>query len=145
MKITVFLICFLISPLIVYPYTNYGKIEFHDLGFIAGNSMTENYDYVILFKLKNNFDMYRVIGDVDYSIKEMGDNIFKIGIIDRFLIASVQSSKNIDNLDQIAVLLSRSTKQGRVCRIFSYYDWNASDDVNKVMFGEKHVSDLCIN
>lgn len=144
MKIKFMILLLMLQSTLSYAYQNYGIIEIHELGYIAGNSMTENYDYVALFCLKNNADIYRAMSDIEKTISNFGDVIFKIGAIDNFIILSIQSNSDNFDVNNLSVKFSHSTRQGRLCRIFSYHNWNNSDLVNKVMFGEEPLQSLCI-
>lgn len=145
MKIFGILLFVIFFPICVFSYQNYGIIEIHELGYIAGNSMTEDYDYVALFRLKPNADIYRAMSDVESSIANINDTVFKIGVIDNFIIASAQSSNKNFNTKELSVKISRATKFGRLCKIFTYHEWTTSDNVNDVLFENQQLHNLCDN
>lgn len=118
---------------------NYGVMEFQHLGYVAGNSNSERYDYVLLFKLREG-DAYRAMADIEAHVAEVGDILWKIGTLDNIVVATIQTGQSESSLMSRYARASWSTS---ICSVYSRRKWNISDAVNDVHFGDRSIRTLC--
>lgn len=135
----IFAIAIVVAPDVVLSAENYGIIEYHHLGYVAGNSNSERYDYVLLFDLRRG-DAYRAMADIEDHVLDTGDTLWKIGTLDDVVVATIRTNEPGNTLMSRYARASRLTN---ICSVYSRRNWNISDAVNDVHFGDRSIRTLC--
>lgn len=117
-----------------------GVVERHELGRLAGNSSSQEYDYVIIFRNRSG-DAFRAIADIESHAAVVGDQVWGIGALEGFVIASIETDG--DRRDLFSKY-ARASDQTSICNVYSMRAWSISDRVNNIFFDESaRISSLC--